>query len=138
MLRIPAARATTFAPFVILVCLTAQAARAEDAFEGIAPPPEPAHVDSTTAAKPEAPAAEKNVPSPGDADYEPPAGFKVKKQGKFVLYCMRDRTTGTRFTTEKCYNGDQLREYLLALEVQKRDIDRIRSTCASGAVCAPP
>ena len=50
---------------------------------------------------------------------------------------MRDRTTGTRFATEKCYSGEQMREYLLALEIQKRDIDRIRSTCVSGSVCAP-
>jgi hypothetical protein len=55
-----------------------------------------------------------------------------------VLYCKRDRETGTRFTTEKCYDESQMREYLLALEIQKRDIDRIRSTCVNASVCAPP
>jgi hypothetical protein len=72
-----------------------------------------------------------------EEEFKPPPGFKTKKQGDMVLYCMRDSTVGTRFKTEKCYNEVQMREYLLALEVQKRDIDRIRSTCATGATCAP-
>ena len=76
--------------------------------------------------------------APGEAEeFKPPPGFKTKKHGKLVLYCKKDSTVGTRFQTEKCYNEDQMRQYLLALEVQKRDIDRIRSTCASAAVCAP-
>jgi hypothetical protein len=74
---------------------------------------------------------------PGDEEFKPPPGFKTKKRGELVLYCMRDSTVGTRFKTEKCYDETQMREYLLALEVQKRDIDRIRSTCATGSVCAP-
>ena len=69
--------------------------------------------------------------------FVPPPGFKTKKQGNMTLYCKKDATVGTRFKTEKCYSEDQVREYLLALEIQKRDIDRIRSTCATGAVCAP-
>ena len=93
--------------------------------------------DSESAADVQARAAgKKKVPVPGDADYKP-RGFKVKKQGQYLPYCMRGRTTGTRFATEKCYSGEQMREYLLALEIQKRDIDRIRSTCVSGSVCAP-
>jgi hypothetical protein len=69
--------------------------------------------------------------------FTPPPGFQTKKRGNLVLYCKRDRETGTRFATEKCYDEDQVREYMLALEIQKRDIDRIRSTCANAAVCAP-
>lgn len=76
------------------------------------------------------------VASGGEA-FKPPPGFKTKKRGEIVLYCMKDSTVGTRFKTEKCYNEDQLREYMLALEIQKRDIDRIRSTCATASVCAP-
>ena len=76
------------------------------------------------------------VPKPGDEGYQPPPGFQTKKRGEYTLYCMKDRSTGTRFVTEKCYDKDQMREYLLALEIQKRDIDRIRSTCANAAVCA--
>ena len=75
--------------------------------------------------------------APDDREFKAPPGFKTKKRGELVLYCMRDSTVGTRFKTEKCYNETQMREYLLALEVQKRDIDRIRSTCATGSTCAP-
>jgi len=71
-----------------------------------------------------------------EQEFTPPPGFQTKKRGQLVLYCKRDRETGTRFTTEKCYDEDQVREYLLALEVQKRDLDRIRSTCATGSTCA--
>jgi hypothetical protein len=73
---------------------------------------------------------------PGDEGYEPPPGFQTKRRGQLTVYCMKDRSTGTRFVTEKCYDKDQMREYLLALEIQKRDIDRIRSTCANAATCA--
>ena len=73
----------------------------------------------------------------GAEPFVPPPGFKTKKQGNMTLYCKKDAAVGTRFKTEKCYSEDQVREYLLALEIQKRDIDRIRSTCATGSVCAP-
>jgi invasion protein IalB len=69
-------------------------------------------------------------------EFKPPAGFVTKKRGALTLYCMKDRTTGTRFATEKCYDEAQMREYLLALEIQRRDVDRIRSTCANAAVCS--
>jgi hypothetical protein len=82
-------------------------------------------------------AANAAAAAPGDEEFKPPPGFKTKKRGELVLYCMRDSTVGTRFKTEKCYDEQQMREYLLALEVQKRDIDRIRSTCATASVCAP-
>ena len=75
--------------------------------------------------------------APGDKEFKPPPGFKTKKRGEIVLYCMKDSTVGTRFKTEKCYDETQMREYLFALEVQKRDIDRIRSTCATATVCSP-
>ena len=81
--------------------------------------------------------AKAEAAPPGDEEFKPPPGFKTKKRGELVLYCMRDSTVGTRFKTEKCYDETQMREYLLALEIQKRDIDRIRSTCGTGSVCAP-
>jgi hypothetical protein len=71
-------------------------------------------------------------------EFEPPPGFQTKKRGKYTLYCKRDSTIGTRFKTERCYDEDQMREYLLALEIQKRDIDRIRATCTTAAVCTHP
>jgi hypothetical protein len=81
-------------------------------------------------------ATKSSEAKPGDEGYKPPPGFKTKKRGEIVVYCMKDSSVGTRFKTEKCYDRDQMREYLLALEIQKRDIDRIRSTCATGASCA--
>jgi hypothetical protein len=92
-------------------------------------------------------AAEKPVAQPAktaaaDAgkegkEFKPPPGFYSKKRGAITLYCKRDRETGTRFSTEKCFDEDQIHEYLLALEVQKRDVDRIRATCTTASVCAP-
>ncbi len=66
-------------------------------------------------------------------EFKPPAGFKTRKRGELVLYCMKDSTVGTRFQTEKCFSEDQMRDYLIAQQENKRDIDRIRSTCSTGA-----
>lgn len=82
-------------------------------------------------------AVKADVSAPEKEEFKPPPGFKTKKQGQLVLYCMKDSTVGTRFKTEKCYDEGQMREYMLALEVQKRDIDRIRNTCGTGSTCAP-
>lgn len=115
----------------IILCLAAQVAQSQDS-----------PVGNETPAAEQAPdkAAAETAASPAEAEdkeFTPPPGFQTKKRGDMVLYCKRDRETGTRFTTEKCYDEDQVREYLLALEVQRRDLDRIRATCASGSVCAP-
>ena len=85
--------------------------------------------------KPETPLKADAV-APDEKEFKPPPGFRTKKRGELVLYCMKDSTVGTRFKTEKCYDEDQMREYLLALEIQRRDIDRIRSTCGTGSTCA--
>lgn len=66
-------------------------------------------------------------------EFKPPPGFLVKKRGSVVLYCKQDTTVGTRFKTEKCYSEAQVRDYLIAQQENKRDIDRIRATCSSGA-----
>ncbi len=117
---------------VTLMGLAAQSALAQDSPIGNETPaaeqaPDKAVPETTTAA---AQAAD-------DEPFVPPPGFQTKKRGELVLYCKRDRETGTRFTTEKCYDENQVREYLLAQEVQRRDIERIRSTCATSAVCSP-
>ena len=39
-----------------------------------------------------------------DKEFTPPPGFLTKKRGEMVLYCKRDRETGARFTTKKCYD----------------------------------
>ena len=71
-------------------------------------------------------------------EFKPPPGFVTKKRGELVLYCKKDATLGTRFKTEKCYDEPQLREYMLALEQQKMDVDRIRGPCGGGDACGPP
>jgi hypothetical protein len=68
-----------------------------------------------------------------EEEFKPPPGFKTRKRGELVLYCIKDSTVGTRFQTEKCYSEDQVRDYLIAQQENKRDIDRVRSTCSSGA-----
>ena len=69
----------------------------------------------------------------GEKEFKPPPGFKTKKRGEVVLYCMKDSTVGTRFKTEKCYSEAQMRDYIVAQQENKRDIDRVRNTCSTGA-----
>jgi hypothetical protein len=71
--------------------------------------------------------------APKTEEFKPPLGFKTKKRGELVLYCMKDSTVGTRFQTERCFSEDQVRDYLIAQQENKRDIDRVRSTCSTGA-----
>jgi hypothetical protein len=117
---------------LIVIMLAALTAHAQEAAVG-ADTPAAAEV---TGDKVEG-TAKSSEAAPKVEEFKPPPGFKTKKRGEIVVYCMKDSTVGTRFKTEKCYDREQMREYLLALEVQKRDIDRIRSTCATGSVCAP-
>jgi hypothetical protein len=115
----------------LLMCLAANIALAQDSAIGNETP---ASDQASAKAEAETTAAVKE-----DKDeFKPPPGFLTKKRGKLVVYCMKDRTTGTRFVTEKCYDEAQMHEYLLAREIQNRDIDRIRSTCATSTVCSPP
>lgn len=79
-------------------------------------------------------------PTAGEKEFKPPIGFIPKKRGAVVLYCKKDTTIGTRFRTEKCYSEAQMRDYIIAQQENKRDIDRVRSTCSSGAgeICQRP
>jgi hypothetical protein len=114
----------------LAVGLAAQAAFAQDPATGDkAPKAEPT---SEKAAAPDPGAATGKK----DEEFKPPPGFKTKKRGDLVLYCQRDATVGTRFKTEKCYDEQQLRSYMLVLEAQRRDVDRIRTNCGGGP-CTP-
>lgn len=75
----------------------------------------------------------EDAPAAKKEEFKPPLGFTTKKRGQLVLYCKKDTTVGTRFKTEQCYSEDQVRDYLLTQEENKRNIDRIRSTCGSGS-----
>ena len=83
--------------------------------------------------KPETAPKATDAAAAGEEAFKPPPGFKTKKRGEIVLYCMRDSTVGTRFKTEKCYDEAQMRDYLAAQQENKRDIERVRNTCSTGA-----
>ena len=68
-----------------------------------------------------------------EKEFKPPLGFQTKKRGELTLYCKKETTVGTRFKTEKCYSEDQVRDYILTQQENKRNIDRIRNTCGSGS-----
>lgn len=67
-----------------------------------------------------------------------PPGFKPKKRGKYTLYCRTDTPIGTRFKQETCLDADQIRDYLIALQENKSNVDRIRSTCSNVCTCGQP
>jgi hypothetical protein len=70
-----------------------------------------------------------------DDEFEVPPGFQVKKRGDITLYCIKGKSTGTRFQTESCYDRAQLQDYLLAREQNNRDFDQARAVCQTAAVC---
>lgn len=72
------------------------------------------------------------------AELKLPPGFKKKTRGKHVLYCKQETPMGTRFKSETCFDDAQMRDYLLALSENKRDIDRIRATCSTLCACGQP
>ena len=83
-------------------------------------------------ASPAVSADEQPKAAAAETEFKPPPGFKTKKRGKLVVYCIKDSTVGTRFQTEKCYDEAQMRDYLTAQQENKRDIERVRSTCSTG------
>lgn len=111
----------------ILVCMAATSAQSQDS---------PSDNSTPVAEQSADKAAAETTAADADKPFTPPPGFKTKKRGELVLYCIKDSTVGTRFKTEKCFDEDQVRDYLAAQEENKRDIDRIRSTCANASVCA--
>ena len=110
--------------------LVAQAAWAQDPATG-----DQAQKSDATSQK-SATSPSTSVTEKKNEEFKPPPGFKTKKRGELVLYCQTDATVGTRFKTEKCYNEEQLRAYILVLEAQRRDVDRIRTNCGGGP-CTP-
>jgi hypothetical protein len=70
-----------------------------------------------------------------EVEFKPPPGFRKKKRGKIVLYCMQDSTVGTRFKTEKCYDEAQIHDYVLSQEQNNRDFDQRRAICSNPAIC---
>jgi hypothetical protein len=73
-----------------------------------------------------------------EAEFEPPAGFRAKKRGKYIVYCIEDSTVGTRFKSEKCYDEAQMKAYLLAREQNNQTFDQHRAVCSNPGLCASP
>ena len=67
-----------------------------------------------------------------------PPGFKAKKRGKFTVYCRSEAPLGSRIRQESCFDEAQMRDYLLALQETKSNVDKIRSTCSSVCACGMP
>jgi hypothetical protein len=119
-------------PWIIALMMVLSIGTAvEDARATGSEPPESA----TAAAKPVA-AAEPDAKQ--EKEFRLPPGFKEKKRGKYVLYCKRDAPMGTRLKSEICFDEVQMRDYILALEANKADIDRIRATCSNVCACGQP
>lgn len=71
-------------------------------------------------------------------EFKPPRGFTKKQRGKYVLYCKRTTALGTRLSKETCYDEAQMRDYVIAQEENKRDVDRVRATCVNVCACGRP
>ena len=101
----------------------------------------PVSADETlpaTAVAPKADAAKAAVAGAETEQVTLPPGFKPKKRGKYTLYCRMDTPIGTRFKQETCFDADQIRDYLIALQENKANVDRIRATCSNICVCGQP
>lgn len=89
-------------------------------------------------AKPLATATASTGIKAGEMESRLPPGFKVKRRGQFVMYCKTDTPIGTRFRQETCLDDAQMRDYLIWLQENKSEIDRIRATCSTKKACGQP
>jgi hypothetical protein len=117
---------------VVVMCLAAAAALARGPTSGDEAPDDAQVAKGAQAEK--SVAATTAVP---EAMKLPP-GFKEKKRGKHIVYCRTDTPIGTRFKQETCLDANQIHDYLIALQENKSNVDRIRSTCSSACACGKP
>lgn len=96
-----------------------------------ADPPKAEAVDAKAEAKATTTAA-------ADEELKLPPGWKKTKRGKYILYCKDEVPMGTRMKSKTCYDELNMRNYMLALEQTKSDVDRIRATCSNMCVCGSP
>ena len=68
--------------------------------------------------------------------FKVPAGFLAKKRGKKTVYCKKSMESGTRFSQEKCYNEEQLREMSTAHEQEQATLEQNRKVCANLESCS--
>lgn len=67
--------------------------------------------------------------------YTPPAGYKLKKRGKHMVYCKKDMESGTRFASENCFTETQLRAMEATRVQDNSDFDQSRKICSSQGRC---
>ena len=65
-----------------------------------------------------------------------PAGYQAKVRGKKTVYCKKAMESGTRFSQEKCYSEDTLRQMEAAREQDQAAIEQTRKVCASPEACS--
>jgi hypothetical protein len=80
-------------------------------------------------------AAEAEAKKEKEKELKLPPGFKKVQRGKFTLYCKKETPLGSRFKTDRCLDEAGMRDYILALEATKGDVDRMRSTCSNACTC---
>ena len=68
-------------------------------------------------------------------EFKIPAGFQAKKRGKKTVYCKKAMESGTRFSQEKCYDEEQLREMAVAHEQDQAAFDQNRKVCPNQDSC---
>jgi hypothetical protein len=61
------------------------------------------------------------------------AGYHTKLKNGIYAFCKEQADTGTRFSTEKCIDGNTLAQTLLQQQAQR---DQMRSTACSGSACS--
>jgi hypothetical protein len=99
-----------------------------------AAPTESAEAKADAPATAELAAADVSKPAAEEKIYLP-AGFKVKKRGKFTLYCRKEDVMGTRFPVEKCYDEQGIRDYVLDQRENQKQVDQMRRICGSMEAC---
>lgn len=81
-------------------------------------------------AAPQEPQAAKAEP-----EFKPPPGYKSKKRGDKVVWCLKELVEGTRFTNDKCNDKVQIKEIESLMEQQRREMDQRRRICPQPTVC---
>ncbi len=69
-------------------------------------------------------------------EFRVPAGYQAKTRGKKVVYCKKAMESGTRFSQEKCYSEEALRQMEIAREQSQTNIEQSRKVCASVENCS--
>ena len=70
------------------------------------------------------------------APFKVPAGFLAKSRGKKTVYCRKSIESGTRFSQEKCYSEEQLREMDNSKDEESAKLDQTRKVCANLESCS--